>query len=39
VQVSFFGGLGFGQVEAPDFIKDLNLAIASMIDLAGTKAK
>ena len=39
VQVSFFGGLGLGQVEAPDFIKDLNLAIASLIDLAGTKAK
>ena len=39
VQVSFFGGLGLGQVEAPDFIKDPNLAIASLIDLAGTKAK
>jgi hypothetical protein len=39
VQVSFFGGLGLGQVEAPDFVKDLNLAIASLIDLAGTKAK
>jgi hypothetical protein len=39
VQVSFFGGLGLGQVEAPDFIEDLNLAIASLIYLAGTKAK
>jgi hypothetical protein len=39
VQVSFFGGLGLGQVEAPDVIKDLNLAIASLVDLAGTKAK
>jgi hypothetical protein len=39
VQVSFFGGLGLGQVQAPDYIKDLNLAIASLIDLAGTKAK
>ena len=39
VQVSFFGGLNLGQVEAPDFIKDPNLAIASLLDLAGTKAK
>jgi len=34
VQVSFSGGLGLGQVEAPDFIKDLNLAIASLNMLA-----
>jgi len=39
VQVSFFGDLNLGQVEAPDIIKDPNLAIASLIDLAGTKAK
>ena len=39
VQVSFFGGLNLGQVEAPDFIKDPNLAVASLIDLGGTKAK
>jgi hypothetical protein len=39
VQVSFFGGLDLGQVEAPNVIKDPNLAIASLIDLAGTKAK
>jgi hypothetical protein len=39
VQVSFFGGLDLGQVEAPDFIKDPNLAVASLIDLGGTKAK
>ncbi len=39
VQVSFFGGLNLGQVEAPDVIKDPDLAIASLIDLAGTKAK
>lgn len=39
VQVSFFGALGLGQVEAPDFIKDPNVAVASLIDLAGTKAK
>lgn len=39
VQVSFFGDLNLGQVEPPDVIKDPNLAIASLIDLAGTKAK
>lgn len=39
VQVSFFGGLGLGQIEAPDFIKAPDIAIASLIDLAGTKAK
>jgi Nucleotidyl transferase AbiEii toxin, Type IV TA system len=39
VQVSFFGDLNLGQVEAPDVIKDPDLAIASLIDLAGTKAK
>jgi len=39
VQVSFFGGLHLGQVEAPDLIKDPTLAVASLIDLAGTKAK
>lgn len=39
VQVSFFGDLNLGQVEAADVIKDPNLAIASLIDLAGTKAK
>jgi Nucleotidyl transferase AbiEii toxin, Type IV TA system len=39
VQVSFFGGLGLGQVEAPDFVENSKLAIASLIDLAGTKAK
>ena len=39
VQVSFFGDLHLGQVEAADVIKDPNLAIASLIDLAGTKAK
>jgi Nucleotidyl transferase AbiEii toxin, Type IV TA system len=39
VQVSFFGGLGIGQVEAPDFTIDPKLAVASLIDLAGAKAK
>jgi hypothetical protein len=39
VQVSFFGALNLGQVEAHDVIKDPDLAIASLIDLAGTKAK
>ena len=39
VQVSFFGGLDLGQVEAPDFIQDPDISIASLLDLAGTKAK
>lgn len=39
VQVSFSGNLGLGQVEAPDLIREPKLAIASLIDLAGTKAK
>jgi hypothetical protein len=39
VQVSFFGDLNLGQVAAPDIIKHPDLAIASLIDLAGTKAK
>jgi len=39
VQVSFFGDLSLGQIEAVDFIKGPNLAIASLIDLAGTKTK
>jgi hypothetical protein len=39
VQVSFFGDLNLGQVEPPDVTKDPKLAIASLIDLAGTKAK
>ena len=39
VQVSFFGGLDLGQVEVPDLIHEPYLSIASLIDLAGTKAK
>lgn len=39
VQVSFFGDPDLGQVEAADVIEDPNLQIASLIDLAGTKAK
>lgn len=39
VLVSFFGDLKLGQIEAPDFIKHPSLAIASLIDLAGTKTK
>jgi hypothetical protein len=39
VQVSFFGGLDLGQVEAPDFIQDPGISIASLLDLAGTKVK
>jgi hypothetical protein len=39
VQVSFFGDLNLGQVAVPDVIKSPDVAIASLIDLAGTKAK
>ena len=39
VQVSFFGGLDLGQVETPDFVQDPGVSIASLLDLAGTKAK
>ena len=39
VQVSFFGGLDLGQVEAPDFIQDPGISTASLLDLAGTKVK
>ena len=39
VQVSFFGNLGLGQIEAPDLVREPKLSIASLVDLAGTKAK
>jgi Nucleotidyl transferase AbiEii toxin, Type IV TA system len=39
VQVSFFGDLGLGQVETPNFVESPGLAIASLVDLAGTKVK
>ena len=38
VLLSFFGGLGLGQVAAPDTTNDTGLQIASLLDLAGTKA-
>lgn len=38
VLLSFFGGLGIGQVAAPDTTNDTGLQIASLLDLAGTKA-
>ncbi len=38
VLLSFFGGLGLGQVAAPEVTNDTNLWIASLLDLAGTKA-
>jgi hypothetical protein len=37
VLVSFFGGLGLGQVAVPEQAQDINLYVASMLDLAGTK--
>jgi hypothetical protein len=38
VLVSFFGGLGLGQVAAPEPVLDMPLHVASLLDLAGTKA-
>lgn len=38
VLVSFFGKLGLGQVAAPDQARDTLLRVASLLDLAGTKA-
>ena len=38
VLLSFFGGLGLGQVSAPDRTSDTLLPVASLLDLAGTKA-
>ncbi|HZQ54838.1 MAG TPA: nucleotidyl transferase AbiEii/AbiGii toxin family protein [Bryobacteraceae bacterium] len=38
VLVSFFGGLGLGQVAAPGQAGDTSLHVASLLDLAGTKA-
>ncbi len=37
VLLSFFGGLGFGQVEPPDYVKGMSLQVAALIDIAGTK--
>jgi hypothetical protein len=38
VLVSFFGGLGLGQVAAREQVRDLPLHVASLLDIAGTKA-
>ena len=38
VLLSFFGGLGLGQVAAPEKTSDTLLLVASLLDLAGTKA-
>jgi hypothetical protein len=38
VLVSFFGGLGLGQVAAPEPVRDMSLNVASILDIAGTKA-
>ena len=38
VLVSFFGGLGLGQVAAAEQTEDTLLQVASMLDIAGTKA-
>jgi hypothetical protein len=38
VLVSFFGGLGLGQVAAREQTSDILLPVASLLDIAGTKA-
>ena len=38
VLVSFFGGLGLGQVAAWEQAQDIRLQVASLLDIAGTKA-
>lgn len=38
VQLSFFGGLTLGRVGEPDVTRDGTLLVASLLDLAGTKA-
>jgi Nucleotidyl transferase AbiEii toxin, Type IV TA system len=37
VLVSFFGGLGLGQVAAREQVQGMTLHVASLLDLAGTK--
>ena len=39
VLLSYFGGLGLGQVAAPEQVQDLSLQVASLLDLAGTKQR
>src|SRR5581483_11981081 len=38
VQLSFFGGLGLGQVASEDVAEGPRIKVASLIDLAGMKA-
>ena len=38
VLVSFFGGLGLGQAATREKVPDLSLHVASLLDIAGTKA-
>jgi len=38
VMISFFGGLNLGQVHEPDFAAGPKIAVASLADLAATKA-
>ncbi|MDP9169012.1 MAG: nucleotidyl transferase AbiEii/AbiGii toxin family protein [Acidobacteriota bacterium] len=38
VLVSFFGGLGLGRVAAPEPVLDMPVFVASMLDIAATKA-
>ena len=38
VLVSFFGGLGLGQVTATDYVEGTPPRVASLVDIAGTKA-
>ncbi len=38
VLLSFFGGLGIGCVNVPEQVVDLPLRVASLLDIAGTKA-
>ena len=38
VLVSFFGGLGLGQVAPPELAADVRVHVASLMDIAGTKA-
>ena len=39
VKVSFFGNIGFGRVSSPDQTADGVLAVASLLDLFGTKLR
>jgi hypothetical protein len=39
VKLSFFGGISFGRVGVPDVTSDGVLKVASLLDVAGTKAK